>query len=139
MIIVVRIYTTHEKQEVSMDKEAIMRKAEAGEDLTEEEIKVYQSEVKPKEQKYGKYGTLAKQYIEEHNFAKLLSLAGDLPKYLHGVDDRAQDLYDTMYEQLSKKEEFKRTGDYMEDVKRVTEMQRIIDEAILTQIVYESD
>lgn len=119
MIIVVRIYTTHEKQEVSMDKEAIMRKAEADEDLTEEEIKVYQSEVKPKEQRYGKYGTLAKQYIEEH--------------------ERAQDLYDTMYEQLSKKEEFKRTGDYMEDVRRLTEMQRIIDEAILTQIVYESD
>ena len=122
-----------------MDKEAIMRKAEADEDLTEEEIKVYQSEVKPKEQKYGKYGTLAKQYIEEHNFAKLLSLAGNLPEYLHGVDERAQDLYDTMYEQLSKKEEFKRTGDYMEDVRRLTEMQRIIDEAILTQIVYESD
>ena len=139
MIIVVRIYTTHEKQEVSMDKEAIMRKAEADEDLTEEEIKVYQSEVKPKEQRYGKYGTLAKQYIEEHNFAKLLSLAGNLPEYLHGVDERAQDLYDTMYEQLSKKEEFKRTGDYMEDVRRLTEMQRIIDEAILTQIVYESD
>ena len=95
--------------------------------------------IKPKEQKYGKYGTLAKQYIEEHNFAKLLSLAGNLPEYLHGVDERAQDLYDTMYEQLSKKEEFKRTGDYMEDVRRLTEMQRIIDEAILTQIVYESD
>ncbi len=122
-----------------MNKEEIMRKAEAGEGLTEDEIKVYQHEVKPKEQKYGKYGTLAKQYIEEHNFAKLLSLAGDLPKYLHGVDDRAQDLYDTMYAQLSQKEEFKRTGDYMEDVRRLTEMQRIIEEAILNQIVYESD
>ena len=70
-----------------MNVAEIIRKAEANEGLTVEEIKIYEEVVKPKKQVYGKYGTLAKQYIEEHNFGKLLSLAGRLPEYLHGIDD----------------------------------------------------
>ena len=48
-----------------MNKAKVMRKAEAGEGLTVAEIKVYQKAVKPEKQVYGKYGTLAKQYLEE--------------------------------------------------------------------------
>lgn len=121
-----------------MNKQEILRKAEANEGMTVAEIKAYQKMVKPQKHVYGKYGTMAKHYIEEHNFAKLLSLAGHLPEYLHGVDRRANELYDIMYAQLSEKDEFKRTGEYMEDVKRENAIQKIIEEATLNQIVYET-
>ena len=49
-----------------MNKAKVMRKAEAGEGLTVAEIKVYQKAVKPEKHVYGKYGTLAKQYLEDN-------------------------------------------------------------------------
>ena len=119
-----------------MNVEEIIKKAEANEGLTVEEVKIYQQAVKPKKHVYGKYGTLAKQYIEEHNFGKLLSLAGNLPEYLHGVDKAAEDLYDTMWDKLSKNEAYRRTGNYLEDVKRINAMKQVIEEEILSEIVY---
>lgn len=119
-----------------MNVEEIIKKAERNEGLTVEEIKIYQQAVKPKKHVYGKYGTLAKQYIEEHNFGKLLSLAGQLPEYLHGVDKAAEDLYDTMWDKLSKSEQYRPTGNYLEDVKRINAMKQVIEEEILSEIVY---
>ena len=119
-----------------MNVEEIIKKAEANEGLTVEEIKIYQQAVKPKKHVYGKYGTLAKQYIEEHNFGKLLSLAGQLPEYLHGVDKAAEDLYDTMWDKLSKSEQYRPTGNHLEDVKRINAMKQVIEEEILSEIVY---
>ena len=119
-----------------MNVEEIIKKAEANEGLTVEELKIYQQAVKPKKHVYGKYGTLAKQYIEEHNFGKLLSLAGQLPEYLHGVDKAAEELYDVMWDKLSKSEQYRRTGNYLEDVKRINAMKQVIEEEILSEIVY---
>ncbi len=119
-----------------MNVEEIIKKAEANEGLTVEEVKIYQQAVKPKKHVYGKYGTLAKQYIEEHNFGKLLSLAGQLPEYLHGVDKAAEEMYDTMWDKLSKSEQYRRTGNYLEDVKRINAMKQVIEEEILSEIVY---
>lgn len=119
-----------------MNVEEIIRKAERNEGLTVEEVKIYQQAVKPIKHVYGKYGTLAKQYIEEHNFGKLLSLAGHLPEYLHGVDKAAEDLYDTMWDKLSKSEQYRPTGNYLEDVKRINAMKQVIEEEILSEIVY---
>ena len=119
-----------------MNVEEIIKKADLGEGLTVEEIKIYQQAVKPKKHVYGKYGTLAKQYIEKHNFGKLLSLAGQLPEYLHGVDKAAEDLYDTMWDKLSKSEQYRPTGNYLEDVKRINAMKQVIEEEILSEIVY---
>ena len=119
-----------------MNVEEIIKKAEANEGLTVEEIKIYQQAVKPKKHVYGKYGTLAKQYIEEHNFGKLLSLAGQLPEYLHGVDKAAEELYDVMWDKLSKSEQYLRTDNYLEDVKRINAMKQVIEEEILSEIVY---
>ena len=119
-----------------MNVEEIIKKAEANEGLTVEEIKIYQEAVKPKKHVYGKYGTLAKQYIEEHNFGKLLSLAGQLPEYLHGVDKAAEELYDVMWDKLSKSEQYRPTGNYLEDVKRINAMKQVIEEEILSEIVY---
>ena len=119
-----------------MNVEEIIRKADLAEGLTVEEVKIYQQAVKPKKHVYGKYGTLAKQYIEEHNFGKLLSLAGQLPEYLHGVDKAAEDMYDTMWDKLSKSEQYRRTGNYLEDVKRINALKQVIEEEILSEIVY---
>ena len=40
------------------------------------------------------------------------------------------------YEKFSKEERFKRSADFMENLKRETEMQRLIEEEILNEIVY---
>lgn len=87
-------------------------------------------------QSYGKYGTLAKKYLEEHNPVKYWALGKELSEYLHGVDNAAEDLYDTMYEKLSREEEYKRTGEYLEDVRRINTIRQMIEEEILNEIVY---
>ena len=96
-----------------MNKAKVVQKAEAGEGLTVAEIKVYQKAVKPEKQVYGKYGTLAKR-----------------------IDKSADERYETMYEKFSKEERFKKSEDFMENLKRQTEMQRLIEEEILNEIVY---
>lgn len=90
---------------------------------------------KANKQVYGKYGTIAKQYLEEHNFVKLLMIE-NLSEYLHGIDRRAEEIYETMYAKLSKDERDKRTNDFMENYRRQTEIQRLIDEEILNELVY---
>ena len=118
-----------------MTLEELERKSEA-EGLTVEEVMEYQKLVKPVHHVYGKYGTLAKHYIEEHNFGKLLSLVVHLPEYLHVVDKAANVLYDVMHDQLSNDERDKRTGNYLEDVRRREEINHLIEEEILNEIVY---
>lgn len=95
--------------------------------------KVYQKAVKPEKQVYGKYGTLAKRYLEDKGIDWTIA---NLPEYLHGVDKSADDLYETLYEKFSKEERFRRSGVFMENLKRQTEMQRLIEEEILNEIVY---
>lgn len=80
-----------------MKAEKILEKAAADEEMTVEEIMQYREIVKPKVQTYGKYGTLAKEYLEKHNPSKLWALAGDLLEYLHNIDKQADDLYNVMY------------------------------------------
>ena len=116
-----------------MNEEEIIKKAERNEGLTVEEIKIYQQAVKPKKHVYGKYGTLAKQYLEDKGIDWTIA---NLPEYLHGVDKVADEMYETMYEKFSKEERFKRSADFMENLKRETEMQRLIEEEILNEIVY---
>ena len=116
-----------------MNVEAVIKKAESDEGLTVKEIKVYQKAVKPVKHVYGKYGTLAKRYLEDKGLDWTIAT---LPEYLHGVDKAADELYETMYEKFSKEERFKRSADFMENLKRETEMQRLIEEEILNEIVY---
>lgn len=116
-----------------MNVEAVIKKAESDEGLTVKEIKVYQKAVKPVKHIYGKYGTLAKRYLEDKGLDWTIA---NLPEYLHGVDKAADELYETMYEKFSKEERFKKSADFMENMKRETEMQRLIEEEILNEIVY---
>lgn len=116
-----------------MNVEEVIKKAESDEGLTVKEIKVYQKAVKPVKHVYGKYGTLAKRYLEDKGIDWTIA---NLPEYLHGVDRAADELYETMYEKFSKEERFKKSADFMENLKRETEMQRLIEEEILNEIVY---
>lgn len=116
-----------------MNVEAVIKKAESDEGLTVKEIKVYQKAVKPVKHVYGKYGTLAKRYLEDKGIDWTIA---NLPEYLHGVDRAADELYEMMYEKFSKEERFKKSADFMENLKRETEMQRLIEEEILNEIVY---
>ena len=116
-----------------MNVEAVIKKAESDEGLTVKEIKVYQKAVKPVKHVYGKYGTLAKRYLEDKGLDWTIA---NLPEYLHGVDKAADELYETMYEKFSKEERFKSSADFMENLKRETEMRQLIEEEILNEIVY---
>ena len=121
-----------------MTDRELIAKADRGEGLTVEEIMRYQKLVPPQKHVYGKYGTLAKIYLEEHCVGKYWTLIADgaLPEYLHKIDEQAEDMYDVIYEKLSKCEQYERTGDYMTDVRRLTAMQQVIEEEILSELVY---
>ena len=57
-------------------------------------------------------------------------------RQLAWTSGRADELYETMYAKLSKDERYKRTGDFMEDYRRQTEIQKLIEEEILAELVY---
>ena len=118
-----------------MNKDEVLRKVEAGEGLTVEEVKLYQSIVKSVKHVYGKYGTLAKKYLEEHNPAKYWALE-NVPEYLYGIDKAADEMWNVMYEKLSRDPRYKRTGNYLEDVRRENAIKQLIEEEILNEIVY---
>ena len=118
-----------------MDIQEIIAKADRGEGLTAEEVKIYQATVKREKQTYCKYGTLALKYLEEHNVGKYWAIE-NLPEYLHGIDRQANELYESMYEKLMKNERYKRTGNFMEDYRRQTKVQKLIEEEILSELVY---
>ncbi|MDE6597534.1 MAG: TnpV protein [Clostridia bacterium] len=114
-------------------QEQVVLKVKHGEGLTVEELKIYQKAAKPEKHVYGKYGTLKKKYLEDKGVDWTIA---DLPTYLHGVDKQASELYDKLFAKLVKDERYKRTGNFMEDYRRQTEIQRIIQEEILNEIVY---
>ena len=118
-----------------MNNDEILRKAEAGEGLTVDEIKVYQKLVKLEIHTYGKYGNLAKEYLEKHNFGKYLMIE-NIPEYLHGIDRAAERMYDAMYAKLIALPKYKKNGDFMHNFQVETEIQHIIEEEILNEIVY---
>lgn len=102
---------------------------------TVEEVIEYRKTHPPVKHVYGKYGTLAKKFLEEHNPAKYWAME-DVPEYLHGVDKAASEMWDVMYEKLSCDPRYKRTGNYLEVVRRENEIKSLIEEEILNEIVY---
>ncbi len=114
----------------------LIEKAKQDEGLTADEVKHYQTILPLQKHVYGKYGTLAKKYLEEYNVAKFWALAGDLPDYLHNVDRQAEDMYNTLYAKLSVSPVYQRTGDYMTDVQKLNALNHVIEETILKEIVY---
>ena len=121
-----------------MTNEDLIAKVDSQQGLTVTEIKRYKRLVKPQKHLYGKYGTLANMFMEEHAVGKYWALIanGALPDYLHGIDRQADKLYDTMSAKLSQTEQCRRTGDYITDMRRIVAMQKAIEDEILTELVY---
>ena len=111
----------------------LLAKVEADEGLTVEEVKRYYQITKPQKQVYGKYGTLKRKYLEDIGLDWTIT---NLPEYLHGVDKQAEDMYNVLYAKLSKSDQFKRTGNFMEDYRRLTALQHAIEEEILNELIY---
>lgn len=90
-----------------------------------------------------KFFVKSKNVIKRNNKLSLVKgitnariLLENLPEYLHGIDRQADELYESMYAKLSQDERYKRTGNFMEDYRRQTEIQRLIEEEILSELVY---
>ena len=45
-------------------------------------------------------------------------------------------MYDTTYAKLSARDEYKKTGEYLSDVRKENEMRQRIEEEILSELVY---
>ena len=116
-----------------MTDRQLLAKVEANEGLTVDEIKRYQKLVKPQKHVYGKWGTLKRKYLEDKGIDWTIE---NLPEYLHGVDKQAEDMYNVLYAKLSQNSLYKRTGEFMEDYRRLTALQHAIDEEILYELIY---
>ena len=111
----------------------LLAKVEEGEGLTVDEIKRYQKLVKPQKHGYGKWGMLKRKYLEDKGIDWTIA---NLPEYLHGVDRQAEDMYNVLYAKLSQNPLYKRTGEFMEDYRRLTALQHAIKEEILHELIY---
>ena len=111
----------------------LLAKVEADEGLTLEEVNRYQQLVKPVKQVYGKYGTLKREYLEDIGLDWTIA---NLAEYLHKIDEQAEDMYNVLYAKLSESEQYKRTGNFMEDYRRLTALQHAIEEEILHELIY---
>ena len=111
----------------------LLAKIEANEGLTVDEIKRYQKLVKPQKHVYGKWGTLKRKYLEDKGIDWAIA---NLPEYLHGVDRQAEDMYNVLYAKFSQNPLYKRTGEFMEEYRRLTALQNVIEEEILSELIY---
>lgn len=111
----------------------LLAKVEADEDLTVDEVKRYYQITKPQKQVYGKYGTLKRKYLEDIGLDWTIA---NLAEYLHDVDKQAEDMYNVLHAKLSQNPLYKRTGNFMEDYRRLTALQHAIEEEILHELIY---
>lgn len=104
--------------------------------LTVKEIKKYQKEHLQKVEVYGKYGTLAKVYLEENDPALYWTLGEELPKNLHQIDEKVDRMYEELYLEFSKKEEYQKTGDFQKDLIKEQEKKNRIENIIIKNLIY---
>lgn len=116
-----------------LNDKRLLEKVNQDKGLTVNEIKRYQQLVKPQKHVYGKYGTLKRKYLEDKGLDWAIE---NLPEYLHGVDKQAKDMYNVLYAKLSLSPLYKRTGEFMEDYRRLTALQHAIEEEILSELIY---
>ncbi len=116
-----------------LNDKRLLEKVNQDKGLTVDEIKRYHQLVKPQKHVYGKYGTLKRKYLEDKGLDWTIE---NLPEYLHGVDKQAKDMYNVLYAKLSLSPLYKRTGEFMEDYRRLTALQHAIEEEILSELIY---
>ena len=102
-------------------------------ELTLEEVMEYQRTHPPVKHVYGRWGNLKKQYLIDTGGDWLIA---DLPTYLHSIDKASEQIWEVMREKLLKRPEYKKTGEFIHDVKIETEIKSRIDEEILNELIY---
>lgn len=89
----------------------------------------------------GKYGMMRCEYLKrfKHGYYMDLLLAGKLNEYLHEVDEECYEMFDSIVEQMKKKqgvtEELKRT-EQMEWVRRMNSIIACAEEILVREVVY---
>ena len=73
--------------------------------------------------------------MEEHDVGKYWAIE-NLHEYLHGIDRQAEEIYEDMRGKLLENVRYKRTGNFIEDYRRQTEVNRLIEQEILSELVY---
>lgn len=116
-----------------LNDKRLLEKVNQDKGLTVDEIKRYHQLVKPQKHVYGKYGTLKRKDLEDKGLDWTIE---NLPEYLHGVDKQAEDMYNVLYAKLSLSPLCKRTGEFIEDYRRLTALQHAIEEEILSELIY---
>lgn len=93
------------------------------------------------EKPLGKYGRLRRTFLEGHRTVRYnhLVLTGKLYPHLYDVDERAQQMLDTMIPQMMMLEgvtEGLKATDQMEWVGRMNNIKARVDEIIFSEIIY---
>ena len=89
----------------------------------------------------GKWGTLHKDYLKKHNrvlFTLLLS-QGKLYQHCADVDNQAQQMFDTLVEQMKQTEgvtEQLKEGNQLEWVQRMGNIQQRASEIVYSELIY---
>ena len=89
----------------------------------------------------GKYGHLRKTFLKEHRQGvyQALLLEGGLNKHLAGIEESANDYFDSLTTQMAKEEgvtEKLKAEDQMEWVRRMSSIRDRADEIILREVIY---
>ena len=89
----------------------------------------------------GKWGMLHKDYLQKHNpvlFATLLT-QGNLYQYCAQIDAQAQQMFNTIVEQMTKSEnitEHLKEQNQLEWVRRMNSIQEISSEIVCNELIY---
>ena len=98
--------------------------------------------IKEKEATYGKYGILRKNYLKEHKlgYYQYLILTGKLTEHLNQIDKEAGEQVEILVKQMAERygvTEDMREENWMEWVRRMSEIKKVVEERTLLEMIYE--
>lgn len=97
--------------------------------------------IKEKEETYGKYGILRKDYLKEHKsgYYQYLILTGKLTEHLNQIDKEAGEQVEILVKQMAERygvTEEMREENWMEWVRRMNDIKEKVEEIIRGEILY---
>ena len=98
--------------------------------------------IKEKEATYGKYGILRKNYLKEHKlgYYQYLILTGKLTEHMNQIDKEAVEQVEILVKQMAERygvTEEMREENWMEWVRRMSEIKKVVEERTLLEMIYE--
>ena len=98
--------------------------------------------IKEEETTYGKYGILRKNYLKEHKsgYYQYLILTGKLTEHMNQIDKEAVEQVEILVKQMAERygvTEEMREENWMEWVRRMSEIKKVVEERTLLEMIYE--